>query len=503
MKLIQSPTPVSESKIWNLQSEFYEEQGQRAWSERRIPQGPTTNCYLADTYASIIAAFFRDLARVGWTEPPLIIEVGGGSGVLAWRILHRLLNYQLADEEIMPAFNYLLTDGAESNIANWKTKKRFDPLRKSGLLDFGTLWLSDTLEIHTENSGLITENDLTNRPVILIANYTHCSIPCELYRIRNHQVARELIALYERDPESVKKDAGPFERIEAEFTSQERQPPYTGHARIDAILDEYSALPGNPYIPVPEISIRFLEIFLKRDVPFLKLAGDLGYTDATAFQEKSPFIFERYLAYYTNFHMMGEIVKSYGGTVQFQAFEDRHFSTVAFMRPGSLGKLKETNRVAKAKLYDFTPIDAYEAMKTFRNHSAKVPYRQIASWLRLGKFDHRIARAAIPHLLRELKEGERFNVEHIRDMYLEAYVAFFPDGSNDGFDIDIARLFLLLGLHQDAHELLERGAAEFGQTLLRCHMIALVLKGLEQGSNTYQVAQEKKLAKSVHETVYH
>lgn len=501
MKLIQAPTPVSESKIWNLQSEFYEEQGQRAWSERRVPQGPTTNCYLADTYAAIIAAFFRDLARVGWAEPPLIIEVGGGSGVLAWRILHRLLNHHLADEEIVPAFNYLLTDGAESNIGNWKTKKRFDPLRKSGLLDFGTLWLSDTLEIHTENSGIISEKDLGKRPVILIANYLHCSIPCELYRIRNHHVSRELIALYEKDPESIQKDAGPFERITAEFSSEERQAPYTGHARIDAILEEYRTLPGNPCIPVPEISIRFLEIFLRRDVPFLKLAGDLGYTDESAFQEKSPFIFKRYLAYYTNFHMMGEIVKSYGGTAQFQPFQDRHFSTVAFMRPGSVGTLKETKRVAKAKLYDITPIDAYEAMKTFRKHSVKVPYRQIASWLRLSRFDHRVARAAIPHLMREIKCGERFNVEHLRVMYLEAYEAFFPDGSNDGFDLDIARLFLVLGLHQDAHELLERAAAEFGQTLPRRHMIALVLKGLEHGSNDFQLRPEKKQVNVLHETV--
>lgn len=63
-------------------------------------------------------------------------------------------------------------------------------------------------------------------------------------------------------------------------------------------------------------------------------------------------------------------------------------------------------------------------------------------------------------------------------MYLESYEAFFPDGSDDDFDLDIARFFILLGLNREAHNLLERGAAEFGQTFQRRHMMVLALKGL-------------------------
>jgi hypothetical protein len=483
MKLIQSVTPVPESKIWSLQKDFYGERGKKAWSESIIPQGPTSNCYMADTYAAIIAAFFRDLVRAGWPDPPIIIEAGGGSGILAWQILHRLLKHELAEMKDIPAFNYLLTDGAQSNVENWKTKKRFDPLRKSGLLDFGTLWVRDTLEIHTEGSGLITVNELANRPVILITNYLHCSIPCDLYKISNHQISRELIALYERDSEPGKKETGPFERLNAEFTSEEREFPYTGHTRIDAILEKYRALPGDPYIPVPEISIRFLEIFLNREVPFLKLAGDLGYTESTTFRNDDPFIFSRYFAYYTNFHMMGEIVKGYGGDVQYQAFQDRHFSTVAFMRPGPVGVLEETRQVAKARLYDFTPYDAYILLKTIKGKIRKATYHQIASLLRFGRFDQRVARACIPLIIKECKGGGSLNVNQIRDMYIESYEAFFPDGSDDDFDLEIARLFLLLGLHMDAQLLLERGMAEFGSTHQRRLLIALALKGLEEKTN--------------------
>lgn len=487
MKLIQPATPILESMLWDLQKHFYNEQGPKAWSERKVPNSITSNCYMADTYASIIAAFFRDLAHAGWTEPPIILEIGGGSGILAWQIIHRLLNHQLANEENVPSFNYLLTDGAELNIANWKTKKRFDPFRKSGLLDFGTLWVGETLKIQTEDSGLLTIDDLANRPVILISNYLYCTIPCDLYRINHNQVYRDLVAIYERDPASVKDEAGPFERITTEFSSEKRKPPYTGHPGIDAIIDRYRELPGNSCVPVPELSIRFLENFLKRDMPFLNLAADLGFTEPTGFRQKAPFILKHYLAYYTNFHMMGEIVKDYGGTIQFPAFPDYHLSTVAFMRSGPVGKLDETMRVAKTKLYDFTPYDAFNVMKTFPTQTSTVSYHKAVSWLRFGRFDPTIARACIPHLIKEFKQGGALNINRIRDMYLESYKAFFPDGSDDDFDMDIARFFILLGLNKEALTLLERGAAELGKTIQRRHIMAIALKSLDN-----------KFAKGVH-----
>ncbi|HEY2572749.1 MAG TPA: hypothetical protein VGH65_01730 [Verrucomicrobiaceae bacterium] len=481
MKLIQPPTPVPDSKIWNLSDEFYAGKGAESWSRSLVPQRVTSNCYIADVYASITAAFFRDLARQGCLEPPLIIEVGGGSGLFAWQFLHRLLNHHLPNETDVPNFNYLLTDGAASNIANWKTKQRFAPLRESGLLDFGILWVKDILEIKTSNGRTLSVNDLGNRPVVLITNYLYCSIPCDLYRVRDHEVYRELIALYERDQDPVEGDAGAFQRIKATFSSEARSAPFTGHARIDRIIEGYRALPGDACIPVPEIAIRFLEIFLRRNAPLLNLASDIGYTEPLAFPKTDPFILGQYLGYYTNFHMMGEIFREYGGAVQGPAFHDRTLPTVALMLPGSLTGLPETMRVARTSLENFTPYDAYNVLKTVRKNITKPNYLEIAAWLRLSKFDPLHARKSIPLLLEVLGQDKKLNVDHVREMFLDSYRAYFPDGgATDEFDIEIAHLFLRLDLHEDARELLERGAAEFGRTALRLYVLALALISLDR-----------------------
>ncbi len=154
MKSIESNKPLPESSVWSLQDHFYSGTGPDAWKEDIVPQGTTANAYLADVYAGIAAAYCRDLAKQG-AGPPLILEVGGGSGRFAWLFLNRLMNHHLVHEEEALPFNYLLTDAAESNVVNWQGKKRFRKLVDSGVLDFGVLRVGESLCIETRPERLI------------------------------------------------------------------------------------------------------------------------------------------------------------------------------------------------------------------------------------------------------------------------------------------------------------------------------------------------------------
>ncbi len=68
---------------------FYRQCGPDAWRSGKVPQRITSNGDLADLYASVTAAFLRDWSRGGGNETPLILEVGGGSGLFAWLRLAR------------------------------------------------------------------------------------------------------------------------------------------------------------------------------------------------------------------------------------------------------------------------------------------------------------------------------------------------------------------------------------------------------------------------------
>lgn len=290
---------------------------------------------------------------------------GGGSGQFAWQFLHRLRHHHLPGLGKVPDFQYLLTDGAARNIDHWNTLTRFTRLREEGVLAFGQMLVQDTLEIQTQ-SGTLGLADLGLQPVILIGNYLHCSIRCDLVRVRQHQLYDEWIALQERDPASLEEDeTGPLHRIKPRFSALPRTTP-SGHALIDGILEAYCQLPGDHCIPVPESSIRFLELFLQRDAAFMHLSADLGYTDPATIPAGDPFIFDHYLAIRTNYHMMGEIFRAYDGFYQFPAYDTPHFTAVALMRPPTGGHLEGTQRTARQVLQDVTPLDVHNVQKLFR-----------------------------------------------------------------------------------------------------------------------------------------
>ena len=58
---IESKTLFSESLIWQLNRDFYQENGINAWSNDIVPHHMTSNSSVGKTYAELIFAFLRQI----------------------------------------------------------------------------------------------------------------------------------------------------------------------------------------------------------------------------------------------------------------------------------------------------------------------------------------------------------------------------------------------------------------------------------------------------------
>lgn len=493
MAELQAMTVVKESLIWSLLQNFYRDQGPDAWKEEFVPQGSTANCYTADTYAAVIAAFLRDLQNQDNGERPLIIELGGGNGRFAWQVLNRLLNYHFSDESV-PEFTYMLTDAATANVESWPEKARFKPYIESGVLEFGELLVEADPVIKTAQ-GDFKPSDLKNRPTIVIANYQFDCIPTDMFRVKDHQVEQVLVALESDKDDFLENPVTSFEGLTEKFSSIPIDGDPTGHPLINQILSDYAKLEGDFHFPVPEQSFRFLESFLDRNAPLLMVAGDLAYSDPEEFDLSSPFIFEGYFAHYTNFHMFGELFRIKGGSVQFQRQKDPDFSCGAFLLPGKVNgataDFEETERVAADFLKEFNPLDAHELTELVKETVEDASFRQIFAWLRFSKFDPEVAEACLPMVFEELEQGEEYpDEEQLYECYMEAYQAYFPDGSPVTIDIAIVQLCLAIKFDEEALNLIESSLQEFGKKASRLYVYALVLMRLERKADARKALQE-------------
>ncbi|MDN3646999.1 phytanoyl-CoA dioxygenase family protein [Pontixanthobacter aestiaquae] len=487
-------TPVKDSLAWTLLHRFYEDQGPDAWKQKIVPQGSTANCYTADTYAGIVAAFFRDLIDEGNSEPPIVIELGGGSGRFAWQFLNRLFNYHFIDGEECPEFTYLLTDAAQRNIENWSQKERFQPLIESGVLEFAELWVEPDPVIKT-TEGDKKPGDLKERPVIIIANYLFDSIPSNLVRIRDHKIEQVSMSLTSSNPNFLNEPITSFATVTEQFESHPLEGPPTGHPVLDEILQSYTVHEEDFHVVVPEIGFRFLESFLDRDTPLMLLCGGLGFSHPDEFELESPFIFDSYFAHYSNFHVFAELFRLNGGQTQFQRHGDTNFSCGAFTLPGK-GKwseigLKETRRDAARMLKEFCPYDAHELSEMIEESIDEASIRQVQAWMRFSKFDPAVAEACLKFVFYQIEQGEDYIDEiQLYEMFMESYRSFFPDGSPVSFDCGVAELCLAIGYNAHALQLIKQSTQEFGPSAQRLFVHALVMLRLGKSDEAHELAKQ-------------
>lgn len=117
--LLHGPTPLRDSVLWKLQTDYYNKYGDKAWSEAIVPHFVSSNAFIALTYTRIIISALKDAAALyssklpissslsadknespysnnplSVTEPVYIIEAGAGHGQLSFLIINYLTRYR-------------------------------------------------------------------------------------------------------------------------------------------------------------------------------------------------------------------------------------------------------------------------------------------------------------------------------------------------------------------------------------------------------------------------
>ena len=142
-RLLQPPTRLNDSLLWKLNTQFYQDVGEKAWTENIVPHFVSNNSFIAKSYATVILEFLNDWfqddnQQADPSEPVYIIEFGAGIGKLGYLIIKELLNKRAFFPEMCGdniPFRYVLTDCASKTIDFWNNHPQFQPLFEMGVLE--------------------------------------------------------------------------------------------------------------------------------------------------------------------------------------------------------------------------------------------------------------------------------------------------------------------------------------------------------------------------------
>jgi tetratricopeptide (TPR) repeat protein len=199
--ILEGARPLSRSLIWSITREYFERLGVDAFAFGAVPFMLTSGPILARRYAQVIEGFVADckagrLGPVDQDEPIYIVELGAGSGRLAFMIMQHLDEEAIAPMRLV----YVLTDMAASTVDFYRNRRELQQFVEAGRMDFAVYEAGSDAPIHLQHAGTDLVPAQVVNPMIGISNYLFCAIPQDLYSVLGDELREEHVAVLVHDP---------------------------------------------------------------------------------------------------------------------------------------------------------------------------------------------------------------------------------------------------------------------------------------------------------------
>lgn len=444
----------SESPIWELQRSYYEDQGIKAWQSGEVPQYITSNPIIAVAYAEMMFGFLQDRARLGFTsEPVTIVELGAGSGRLAFHVLMELCELtQLAGFEL-PPFRYVMSDLAAKNITYWQQHRSLTPFIQQGVLDFAKFDAVRDTELHLTQSGdLIRPGDL-KQPLIVIANYFFDGIPQELIYVEEGKIYDCKVSLQFPDGEAA---AGPTEMLEKVILD------YHYHREVEYeretypyrdVIELYREKLDDAHVLIPTIGMACLDrLSGLSQQGFLLLTADKGdhRLETWEFADPPKLIVHGSFSLTANYHAIQTYFEHKGAQSLFTTHYHNNLNVgciLMLQKPLSYA----STRLGYRRFVDrFGPDDFFSMKQWFDGQIEHMGLRQILALWRLGGHDEQWLLQSANRITSLLPSCHDYEIEDIRNGIHLMWRTYYPLEEKHNLALNCGYLLFQMDLFKDA-----------------------------------------------------
>ncbi|MFT4565355.1 MAG: tetratricopeptide (TPR) repeat protein [Saprospiraceae bacterium] len=451
---IESSKPFSESLFWQLNRDFYQQNGIDAWSDLGVPHHLTSNSVVGKTYAELIFAFLKDLASHGNTsECVYILELGAGQGRLAYHILKHLDKIVSSNNITIPPYCYVLSDIGEENITFFQNHPQFQKYINSGQLDIAYFDGLQSEEIQLRHSQLQINPQQLDQPIIAIANYFFDSIPTDLFLIRDKTVMEYEVALHsyvnpkDQNPASIIKD------LQLTYHKKPTSFPFYNDSAINQILEDYKKTVFDTHLFFPHKGLQCLKNLQRfSNQGLMLLSLDKGYHKIHDIDQKGLPELVRHGSFslWVNYHAYISYCESQGGKALFPSSSNFHLELGCFLFLSDSESYSNTSIAYEHFVNDFGPDDFTSIKKLAYSNVANLSMQELLALIRMSHYDSTFFLKLLPRIKQVSKsitvEERNRLVEclsHVWNMYFHI---------NEPYDLpyELGGLFYDMGLYNKA-----------------------------------------------------
>lgn len=494
---IESPTPFSESMIWQLNQDFYQEKGIRAWSEDIVPHHMTSSATTGKTYAELIFAFLKDLSNKGSSSPEVvyILELGTGHGRLAFHILKHLQKLIDSTQEQLPKYCYILSDIVEDNLSFFQDHPQLQDYFEKGVLDLSYFDAYNSKKLELRKAKITIGPKDLQRPIVAIANYFFDSIPPELFFIQNKEVSSCSVAIHSiEDPQRM----GPQQMIKDMALTYSRSIsdlPIYKDPLLNEILEDYRKLLSETYLFFPKQSIKCLQNLQRlSSAGLVLLTMDKGFHELQSLKGRPEpeIITHGSFSLWVNYHALSAYCKKQGGKAFFPSSSNFHLEVGCLLFLAESDTYYQTDAAYEQFVNNFGPDDFNSIKQLTYANLSRLRTKELIALYRLSSYDSTFFIKLLPRLKQvsgNITINERTRLAQAMDYVWDMYFNI-----NERLDLayEIGGLMYDLGYYTEALGYFQHSIDAFGLKADTFYNRILCFYQLRQDQLFFKTLQEAK-----------
>jgi len=485
--ILEAKKPLSQSMLWELQTDFYANQGPDAWIKGIVLQYITTNPYIANLYAKTVFGYCRDMAlREDFDKNTTlyIMELAAGVGRFTYTFLKRFLHIVENSSLKGLKFKYIITDLAERNATYWQNHSFLKPYFESGVLDCATFNMAREEEIRLRYSGEVLRQGNLKNPLILFANYTFDSLPQDTFYVKNGELFEGLITITSKATQVDPEDKSILAGLDYYYT--DNQIPGSGYyedATMNNILLYYKDCLEDTAFSLPIIALRCINRLKKLfNDDIVMISTDKGYRNASSMHKNyHPYLSKHgSISLTVNFHALELYFKGLGGKAIHSIYEHENVTMSLFLLSQSSHDFIETAMAYHEIIESIGPDDFYIIKKAVVPLNKSLTTKELLTFLRYTVWDARTFLEFYNTLLERIADEEDFPKDELIAVIHKVWEHYFPIGEEGDLFYCLGTLLGYFGNDSDAIKLFKSSLEFYGEDAATNYEIALSYYNLQE-----------------------
>ena len=469
--VLEHEQPLSRSMLWQLQRAFFAQQGIEAWRQGTVPHYVTSNPFIADAYAHVVAAYAQEHPD----QPLHIVELGAGSGRFAFHFLKAFL--PLHRRARAAPVRYVMTDLVADTVAFWRAHPPLQPFVEAGVLDFAQFDVERDRELHLEVSGDVLGGDRP-APLVVIANYVFDGVPLDVFRVEHGRLDEGLVSVLAPADAPPADDPAVLSRARLAYTYRPAADAPYDDPDFNRVLAGYRTRTSRAIVRFPVAALACCRSLIALSGGrMLLLTADKGSLEpgGPSALHTPQLTVHGSFSLDVDYHAIAEYLRLRGGELLGAPRKNADLVVAGFLVGQASGDCPATRHAFDDAIARFGPDDFFALKRGFEIVLGALDLDALLAFLRLARGDARLLRQCLPHLARHAaiaSDRARADLIDVLDQTWDRYYDF-----DEPYDLAFEIGFLLTELRAfaEAGAYFERSLARRGDNphvafnLALCH----------------------------------